>query len=127
MRRSLNALTALAKRLHPHTRGRLAEHLALLYFLLQGYRPAPRPARALAQTDLLLRRGHSLVLVEVKFRTRHGFPPLSPAQQQRLWRQARALAARYPNLTVRLDLCYLTLLPPRLTHLRALDPNPRPA
>lgn len=74
--------------------------------LSKGYRPAPRPVRMLAQTDLLLRRGKVLVLVEVKARASESRAQLAlgPGQRARLGRQARALAGRWPQYTVRLDM-----------------------
>jgi putative endonuclease len=88
-------------------KGRLGETVALTAYLLRGWRPAPRPLRALAQTDLLLLRGRTLALVEVKYRPREttGHLALHPAQAARLHNQARALLAHYPSYTLRLDLC----------------------
>jgi putative endonuclease len=120
---TLTLLQRLAKRLHPHTRGRLAEKLALLTYLARGWRPAPRPWRALAQTDLLLRRGQTLLLVEVKYRAtpQSATKAVSPAQKQRLIRQMRALAGRHPTYTLAVEVCTLTLAPPSLARTRWLD------
>ena len=108
MTASLPLLTRLAKRLAPATRGRLAEALALLIYLPRGFWPLRVPQR-LAQTDLTLRRGHLIVLVEVKYRTTRtrGHLALTPAQRQRLHRQAASVAARHPGCTVRIELCLL--------------------
>ncbi|MBI1308557.1 MAG: hypothetical protein GC129_01685 [Proteobacteria bacterium] len=108
---------------HPHRKGQVAEFLALTALLLKGYRPAPRPLRALAQTDLLLTKGPVLALVEVKCRTSRARAhlALTPAQKQRLTRQARALAARHPSRTVRLELVLLFPHWPFVEHLPRID------
>jgi Holliday junction resolvase-like predicted endonuclease len=92
---------------HNALKGKVAEFLALAAYLLRGYVPAKRPIRALAQTDLLLHRGQTLVLVEVKYRPSEASAhlALTPAQAQRLSREAIALQKLYPNHTIRLDLC----------------------
>ena len=90
--------------------GKLGEGLVLVWLMAQGWQPFPRPAREQVQTDLLLQRDATLLLVEVK--TRRRLEPLekvlSHAQRERLRRQAAWLAARQPNLTVRLDAVVVT-------------------
>lgn len=102
---SLPPLSTLAKRLHPHLRGQLSEKLALAYYLAYGYRPLRLPGRALAQTDLTLIRRHTILLVEVKYRTtrERGHVAITPAQHQRLTRQMLSLAGKYPRHTLRLE------------------------
>lgn len=108
LRGSVNLL-GMPLALHPHTFGRWGERVALCAYVLQGFWPAPRAARSHVQTDLLLQRGQLLVLVEVKTRRRHGpYPSLGRPQQQRLQRQCRALAAKFPQHTIRADLCLVT-------------------
>lgn len=90
--------------------GKLGEGVALVWYLLHGWWPVRRPRREAVQTDLLLRRGPTLLLVEVKTRWRP-VPYerlLSPAQRQRLQRQAAWWAAQHPALTVRLELAQVT-------------------
>jgi putative endonuclease len=116
MRRSLrerkhqvNALPTNNARL-----GRLGERLALCVYLLQGYSPISRPRTEHVQTDLLMRRGQTLVLVEVKTR-RHSEPfakVLGPAQKARLAKQAAFWAAKYPHMGVRLDVVHISLSKP---------------
>jgi len=108
MMRSLPLLSRLAKRLPTHTRGALAEKAALVSYLIRGYTPLAVPQH-LAQTDLTLRRGHLILLVEVKYRTtrERGHLALTPTQKARLNRQARSVAARYPACTVRLEIFLL--------------------
>lgn len=116
--RSLPILGRLVNRLHPHTRGRLAEKVAFVYLLAQGYRPARRPGRAPVQTDLLLTRGTIVLLVEVKFRQSAAAAQVavSAAQTRRLQAESRRLAAYFPHHTLRADI--LEVLPcwPWLVH-----------
>lgn len=123
MRPSLPLLPSLAKRLHPHVRGKMAEMLAHIVYGLHGYTPAPRPARALAQTDLLLRRRTTLLLVEVKYRASQAAAQtaLTPAQTARLTRQARALAGRYPTATIRLEVLLVFPRYPFIQRAQCLD------
>lgn len=106
MTQSLPLLHHLAKRMSPHLRGRLAEKVALVSYLIRGFRPLAVP-QALAQTDLTLRRGALIVLVEVKYRVtrQRAHLALTPVQRQRLTRQARTVAARYHGCTVRVEAC----------------------
>lgn len=121
---SLPSLPRLVNKLHPHARGRLAEAAALLYFLLHGYTPAARPRRAPTQTDLLLRRGATLLVVEVKFRPTEakGHLALSPAQAARLKREAHRLAALHPTLSVRADTLLVFPAWPFLRHVAEAIP-----
>lgn len=121
-------LSTLAQWLFPrnrgaHTKGSRAEKVAFIYLLCKGYTPAPRPVRALAQTDLLLRKGPVLALVEVKYRSTaaRGHLALHPAQKARLHRQLWALAARYPGLTLRLDLLLVFPQWPFIQHIPGVD------
>jgi Holliday junction resolvase-like predicted endonuclease len=123
MEPNLPPLAHLAKRLHPHTRGALAEKLAHIVYALQGYRPLPRKHRALAQTDLLLTKGQSLLVAEVKYRTTRGrgHLALTPAQRTRLTRQLRALAGHYPNHTIVFEVLLVFPHWPFLQRVRQLD------
>lgn len=106
MARSSVNLLGMRFTLHPHTLGHWGERLALCAYLLQGFWPAPRSVRSHVQTDLLLQRGLLLVVVEVKTRRHHGpYPTLGQPQRQRLQRQCRALAGKFPKHTIRADLC----------------------
>lgn len=102
---NLPSLAGLVNRLHPHTRGWLAEYVALVYLGVQGYRPARRFWRTRVQTDLVLTRGTVMVLVEVKFRqtAAHAAVAITPTQAARLRAEARRIAARHPAYTVRAD------------------------
>ena len=101
-------------------KGVFAEKLALLYLMSRGYRPVARPKRRpLAQTDLLVRRGHHLVLVEVKYRqdALHASFALGPAQLRRLQTEARALASFFPTSTIRIDALLLFKAYPFIKHI----------
>lgn len=102
---SLTPLNRLAKRLHPHLRGQLAEKLALAYYLLHGWLPVKPLRNQLAQTDLTLIRAETILLVEVKYRTSQGrgHVAITAAQHERLRRQMQALSGRYPGYTIRLE------------------------
>ena len=106
MTRSLPLLQRLAKHLATHTRGQVAENVALVSYRISGFSRlyVPQP---LAQTDLTLRRGNLVLLVEVKYRSSRarGHVAFSPTQKQRLLRQALLVAGRMPGATVRLEVC----------------------
>jgi Holliday junction resolvase-like predicted endonuclease len=102
---SLTPLRRLAKLIHPHLRGWLAEKLALGYYMARGFLPIRHVRQALAQTDLILIRGDLILLVEVKFRSSQGrgHVALTTGQRQRLNRQMLAIAGKYPGYTIRLE------------------------
>ncbi|RYG61820.1 MAG: hypothetical protein EON60_02145 [Alphaproteobacteria bacterium] len=106
MAHTLTPLHRLAKRLHPHLRGFMAEKLALIVYMAHGWLPVYSHRRQLAQTDLTLARGTTLILVEVKYRTSQGRGHLAvrPEQKQRLERQMRLLAGKYPGYSLRIEL-----------------------
>jgi len=106
MTNSLTPLSSLAKRLHPHLRGQLAEKLALVSYMAAGWRPLRQMPQNLAQTDLTLIRGHTILLVEVKYRSSRGrgHVAVTSAQRQRLNRQMIAVSGRYPQHSVGMDI-----------------------
>jgi Holliday junction resolvase-like predicted endonuclease len=90
--------------------GGLGERLALVYYVLHGYWPVTRPRHEAVQTDLIMQRGTTLVLIEVKTRR---YPvrlekALGHTQRQRLARQVAVWAARFPSYGVRLDVVIIT-------------------
>lgn len=95
---------------HRAALGKLGEGVALLWYVMEGWRPLPRPRYERVQTDLLLRRGQTLLLVEVKARwRRQPFERLiSPNQRRRLEQQVAWWTARHPGLTVRLEVAQIT-------------------
>ena len=93
--------------------GRKAEWWAAVYLMLKGYRVLGfRLKTAAAEIDLLVLKGETLAVVEVKQRTdlETALEAVSFDQRQRLRRAGRLIAGRRPGLkdaTVRLDLIAL--------------------
>jgi putative endonuclease len=82
-------------------RGRQAERVAAWRLRLAGYRIVARNFRSpVGEIDLIARRGHTLVFVEVKIRTGHGTAAwsISSRQQRRVRRAAEAFLATRPEL-----------------------------
>ena len=98
-------------------RGRRAEWLALLALSLRGYRPVARNLRTpVGEIDLVVRRGGTLAIVEVKTRGQlaDAAEALRPGHQARIRRAAEFLLARRPDLaalTIRFDV--MLVLPRR--------------
>ena len=81
--------------------GRRAERLAALWLMLKGYRVLARRVRnPLGEIDLVCRRGHCLVFVEVKARasTEAALFALRPRQQRRIAAAAGYFLQRHPGL-----------------------------
>jgi putative endonuclease len=100
--------------------GRFAETVAALYLNLKGYRTVARRFRSpLGEIDLVMRRGGTLVFVEVKARrTRDAaILAITPAARDRLLRAAESFLARHPQavaMTLRFDI--VAIVPSRLPH-----------
>lgn len=91
--------TAHARRRATYLRGYRAETWALLALLLKGYRPlARRYASAGGEIDLIMRRGQTIVFIEVKARGMMGdaLIAITPAKRRRFSQAARAWLARNP-------------------------------
>ena len=105
----------------PHRYGRLAETWAVWWLRLHGYRLVARNLRVAGrELDIVARRGHTLVVCEVK--ARRALQPaseaVSPRQAQRLRDAAELLLAREPwARSVRLDLIAVSGL--RVRHFRS--------
>ena len=81
-------------------RGRLAEIYILVFFLFQGYWPLYRRYQTtLGEIDLILRRGHHLAFIEVKYRRRWqvGSFPLSARSQRRFYQATDLFLAHHPR------------------------------
>ncbi len=81
--------------------GRFAEDLSAWYFRLKGYEVLARNWRTrFGEIDLIVRKGESVIFVEVKARrTRTKGPPeeaLTPSKRKRLYRLAEAYLAAHP-------------------------------
>ncbi len=96
-----------------HRRGHRAEWLALLALMLRGYWPlARRVSLAGGEIDLIVRRGGTLVFVEVKARARldDAREAIGAAKRRRFSKAVRAWVARHPfaaELTLRADAVFV--------------------
>lgn len=93
--------------------GHRAEWLALGALVLRGYRPlARRVSLAGGEIDLIVRRGRTVVFVEVKARARldEARTAIGAVKRQRFSRAVRAWVARHPwsaDLTLRADAVFI--------------------
>jgi len=90
------------------SRGRRAEWIAALFLVAKGYRILARRARTKAgEIDLVMRKGDTLVFVEVKARATldSAVFALHPAARRRIEAASRVLAPRYAArcTTTRID------------------------
>lgn len=105
--------TSVPARRAAYLRGHRAEWLALAALMLRGYRPlGRRVALAGGEIDLIVRRGGTLVFVEVKARAKLDDARLAigAVKRQRFSRAARAWIARHPwsaGLTLRADAVFV--------------------
>ena len=92
-------LEVSAKRRAAHRRGLGSETRALLALMLKGYRPlARRFSAAGGEIDLIVRRGRTIVFVEVKARARLGDASgaIDAVKRRRFSRAARMWLTRHP-------------------------------
>ena len=93
--------------------GHRAEWIALLALMLRGYVPvARRVSLAGGEIDLIVRRGGTLVFVEVKARARIGAAreAIGAVKRRRFSKAVRAWVARHPStagLTLRADAVFV--------------------
>lgn len=103
--------TAAAERRRRYRRGRQGELLALLMFLLKGYRPlAWRYKTPVGEIDLILTRGTRLLFVEVKGRATHASAAhaVDARTRSRVVRAAQYYLASHPQAAgreIRFDVC----------------------
>lgn len=93
-------MTAAARR-RAYARGRRAERLAAWWLRLKGYRVLARGWRSpVGEIDLIVRRGATLAVVEVKHRDSlaGAVEAIGPRQQRRLRRAAELFLQRHPEL-----------------------------
>lgn len=96
-----------------YLRGHRAEWLALAALMLKGYRPlARRVGLAGGEIDLIMRRGRTIVFVEVKARASldEARGAIGAVKRRRFSRAVRAWIARHPwsaGLTLRADAVFL--------------------
>ena len=100
-----------AKGLAAYRSGLRAEALAAIMFRLKGYRILARRLKTPAgEIDMVVRRGHSLAIVEVKARgAGEAVEAILPRQQRRLERAASHFLGRNPALA-ELDLRFDVVL-----------------
>jgi putative endonuclease len=96
-----------------YRRGLMAEWIALLYFAAKGYRfVAWRYKTPVGEIDLIVRRGKTLVFVEVKARTSREEAAFAVhgRNQSRVVRAAQYFLTQHPRATsyqVRFDVCLI--------------------
>jgi putative endonuclease len=116
----VTTMKARADRRLSERRGRFAETVAALYLNLKGYRTVARRFRSpLGEIDLVMRRGGTLVFVEVKARRslEAAILAITPAARDRLIRAAESFLARHPEaamMGLRFDI--VAVVPRRLPH-----------
>jgi putative endonuclease len=89
-----------AKRRKAERRGRWAEMLAVLSYMVRLYRPlAVRQKTPAGEIDLVLRRGRTLVFAEVKWRADldSAAAAVSHRQRERIARAASHYLSRHPQ------------------------------
>ena len=105
--------SAAERRRATFSRGRLAESVALLFLLAKGYRLlARRFSAGGGEVDLIVRRGETIVFIEVKARSAmaDALSAITATKRRRFSRAARAWLARHPwaaGLTWRADAVYV--------------------
>ena len=111
------------KRLH-FKKGQRAETVAVLFLRLKGYRVLARQLKTpLGEIDILVKKGQTLVAVEVKFRPtlEEGLMAVGPVQQQRI---SRALSnfsvkkAEYQKMDLRHDVIVVRNFKSRPIHVK---------
>jgi putative endonuclease len=98
--------------LEPHELGKRGERRAAWFYRLRGYMIVARNARHFAgEVDLVVRRGSTLVIVEVKARQTlaagEGFEAVDRKKRERLIRLGDHYAARHPTVLLRYDILSL--------------------
>ncbi len=91
---------SLARRRATFTRGHLAEAAALLFLVAKGYRPLARRFSASGgEVDLVVRRGGTIVFVEVKARgvMDDALAAITATKRRRFSRAVRTWLARNPG------------------------------
>lgn len=105
-------MTAAASRKRAEAYGRLSETIAALYMFFKGYRVVARRYRSSqGEIDLIVRRGKTLVFVEVKARGKTGkaAEAISHRQKDRISRAAQVFLQQNTAFS-RFDLRFDALL-----------------
>ena len=98
--------------------GHFAEKVALLWLMMRGYWPVAMNfivgrGTGAGEVDLIVRRGKTLVFVEVKKRSTEekGRLAIHPKNQARIVRTSEVFLARYPkykNFSIRYDAVFIS-------------------
>lgn len=113
-----------SKRRRSHQRGILAEYLACAFLVLKGYRlVAMRYKTPVGEVDLIMRRGGTLAIIEVKARADHASAAtaIHHDNQSRVIRASQYFLVSHPEYTqmqVRFDAVLVAWyrLPRHCTH-----------
>lgn len=92
--------------------GRMGERRARWFYLVRGYRMLARNLRTAAgEVDLVLRRGRTIVIAEVKTRQSlaagEGWEAVDRKKRERMIRLGDAIAAQHPDAILRYDIVSL--------------------
>lgn len=95
-------------RFAPNMLGRLGERVAAWFYRLRGYRILSRNLRlAAGEIDLVLRRGATIVIAEVKTRQSRsageGHEAVNRSKRERMIRLGDQFAAKHPDAQLRYD------------------------
>ncbi|HYC90881.1 MAG TPA: YraN family protein [Thermoanaerobaculia bacterium] len=99
-------------RLPPHALGKRGERRAAWHYLLRGYRILARNVRLPAgEIDLVVKRGATIVIAEVKTRQSvaagEGHEAVTRAKRERMIRLGDQWGARHPHAQLRYDILSL--------------------
>ena len=102
-------LTIAKRTLPPRQLGRLGERRAAWFYLLRGYSIVGRNVRLPAgEIDLVVRRGRTIVIAEVKTRQSgragEGHEAVDREKRERMIRLGDQYAARHPEAVLRYDI-----------------------
>lgn len=100
------------RRLPPHALGKRGERRAAWYYLLRGYRILARNVRLPAgEIDLVVKRGATIVIAEVKTRQSEsageGYEAVNRAKRERMIKLGDQWAATHPRAQLRYDILSL--------------------
>lgn len=97
------------RRIESRRLGAAGERRALWFYRLRGYRLVERNLRtSCGEIDLVVRRGRTIVIAEVKTRQSlaagHGYEAVNRAKRERMIAVGERVAARYPEASLRYDI-----------------------
>jgi putative endonuclease len=98
-----------ARRIPPRDLGRHGERRAAWFYRLRGYRILGRNVKLRSgEIDLVVRRGRTVAIVEVKTRQNliagPGYDAVDPRKRERLVRLADEYALKHPSAQLRFDI-----------------------